>query len=37
MDIPGPESQFEDVFESSNWMLDEQRERLMAELGGANK
>ncbi len=37
MDIPGPASQFEDVFDSSNWMLDEQRERLLAELGGAEK
>jgi len=32
-----PESQFEDVFESSNWMLDEQRDRLLEDLatGGA--
>ena len=37
MDIPSPESQFEDVFESSNWMLDEQRERLLVEIGGAEK
>ena len=34
MDIPGPESQFEDVFASSNWMLDEQRDRLLAEVSG---
>lgn len=34
MDIPGPESQFEDVFASSNWMLDEQRDRLLAEVRG---
>ncbi len=31
MAIPGPESQFEDVFESSNWMLDEQAERVITE------
>lgn len=34
MDIPGPESQFEDVFASSNWMLDEQRDRLLADVRG---
>jgi TPP-dependent pyruvate/acetoin dehydrogenase alpha subunit len=27
-----PESQFDDVFEASTWMLDEQRERLMEDL-----
>jgi len=32
MDIPGPDSQFEDVFASSNWMLDEQRDRLLADV-----
>ena len=32
MDIPGPESQFDDVFASSNWMLDEQRDRLLADI-----
>ena len=32
MDIPGPDSQFEDVFASSNWMLDEQRDRLLADI-----
>jgi TPP-dependent pyruvate/acetoin dehydrogenase alpha subunit len=36
MDIPGPESQFEDVFASSNWMLDEQRDRLLAEVSGGS-
>jgi TPP-dependent pyruvate/acetoin dehydrogenase alpha subunit len=34
MDIPGPDSQFDDVFENSHWMLDEQRERLLAEVSG---
>ncbi|MGI9225833.1 MAG: thiamine pyrophosphate-dependent dehydrogenase E1 component subunit alpha [Woeseiaceae bacterium] len=34
MEIPGPESQFDDVFASSNWMLDEQRDRLLAEVRG---
>lgn len=33
MEIPGPGSQFEDIFEQSNWMLDQQRERLLAEEG----
>ena len=32
MQVPGPESQFEDVFEESNWMLDEQAARLISEL-----
>jgi TPP-dependent pyruvate/acetoin dehydrogenase alpha subunit len=36
LEIPGPESQFEDVFESSNWMLDEQRERLLAEVSSGD-
>jgi TPP-dependent pyruvate/acetoin dehydrogenase alpha subunit len=36
MEIPGPESQFEDVFEHSTWMLDEQRERLLAEVSGGD-
>jgi len=31
MAIPGPESQFEDVFAESTWMLDEQAERLLSE------
>ena len=31
MEIPGPESQFEDVFEQSNWMLDEQARRVISE------
>jgi TPP-dependent pyruvate/acetoin dehydrogenase alpha subunit len=31
MKIPGPESQFEDVFEQSNWMLDAQAARLLSE------
>jgi TPP-dependent pyruvate/acetoin dehydrogenase alpha subunit len=34
MDLPGPESQFQDVFESSNWMLDDQRDRLLSDLEG---
>jgi TPP-dependent pyruvate/acetoin dehydrogenase alpha subunit len=34
MEIPGPESQFEDVFERSNWMLDAQRDRVLSELAG---
>ena len=37
MEIPGPESQFEDVFEDSHWMLDEQREKLLAEVWGGDK
>jgi TPP-dependent pyruvate/acetoin dehydrogenase alpha subunit len=32
MKIPGPESQFEDVFATSNWMLEEQAERVISEL-----
>ena len=36
LDIPGPESQFDDVFETSNWMLDEQRERLLAEVASGD-
>lgn len=32
MKIPGPESQFEDVYAESDWILDEQAERLLAEL-----
>jgi len=31
MKIPGPESQFEDVFAESNWMLDAQAARLLSE------
>jgi len=37
MDIPGPESQFEDVFEKSHWMLEEQRESLLAEIGSGDQ
>jgi len=37
MEIPGPESQFEDVFEDSHWMLDEQREKLLAEVRGGDQ
>jgi TPP-dependent pyruvate/acetoin dehydrogenase alpha subunit len=36
MDIPGPDSQFEDVFEQSHWMLEEQRVKLLAEVSGAD-
>jgi len=37
MPLPGPESQFDDIFEASNWMLDEQRARVLSELEtGAN-
>ncbi len=32
MELPGVASQFEDVFEQSNWMLDEQAARVLAEL-----
>jgi TPP-dependent pyruvate/acetoin dehydrogenase alpha subunit len=32
MDLPDAASQFEDVFADSNWMLDEQKERLLGEL-----
>jgi hypothetical protein len=31
MKIPGPESQFEDVFAESNWMLDAQAARLLSD------
>ena len=34
MDLPDAASQFEDVFAESNWMLDEQRTRLLGELAG---
>jgi TPP-dependent pyruvate/acetoin dehydrogenase alpha subunit len=34
MDIPGPGSQFEDVFEQSHWLLDEQRGKLLADVSG---
>jgi TPP-dependent pyruvate/acetoin dehydrogenase alpha subunit len=37
MDIPGPESQFEDVFEKSHWMLEEQRKNLLAEVGSGGQ
>lgn len=37
MEIPGPDSQFEDVFETSNWMLDEQRKKLLAEIADGNR
>lgn len=37
MEVPGPESQFEDVFETSNWMLDEQREKLLADVAGGDR
>lgn len=37
MDIPGPESQFEDVFEKSHWMLDAQREKLLSEVGSGDQ
>ena len=32
MALPTPASQFEDVFATSNWMLDEQKERILDEL-----
>lgn len=32
MPLPSPESQFEDVFADSTWLLDEQRERLVSEI-----
>lgn len=31
MEIPGPESQFDDIFAESNWMLDAQARRLLSE------
>lgn len=34
MPAPGPESQFEDIYAESNWMLDEQRTQLLADLNG---
>ena len=37
MDIPGPDSQFEDVFETSNWMLDEQRKEILADIADGNQ
>lgn len=30
--IPGPESQFDDVYAESNWMLDAQKQRLLDDL-----
>jgi hypothetical protein len=33
--LPGPESQFDDVFAESNWMLDAQKKRLLADLSDA--
>lgn len=36
MPLPHPDSQFEDVFAESTWMLDEQRDRLMSELDLGN-
>ncbi len=33
--IPGPESQFDDVFSRSTWMLEEQRARLLEDLAAA--
>jgi pyruvate dehydrogenase E1 component alpha subunit len=33
--LPGAESQFEDVFAESNWMLREQKQRILAELQAA--
>jgi TPP-dependent pyruvate/acetoin dehydrogenase alpha subunit len=35
MEIPGPASQFEDVFEDSTWMLVEQAERVISEQSEA--
>ncbi len=32
MDLPDAASQFDDLYESSNWMLDEQRARLLDDL-----
>lgn len=32
--LPGIADQFDDVFETSDWLLDEQRAQLVAELGG---
>ena len=34
--LPGPESQFEDMFEQPTWMLEEQRIRLLAEAGSSD-
>ena len=34
--LPGPESQFEDMFEQPTWMLEEQRIRLLAESGSSD-
>jgi len=32
MPLPGPASMFDDTFEEPTWMLEEQREQLLAEL-----
>ena len=32
MAIPGPESQFDDLYAESNWMLDEQRRQILSDL-----
>jgi pyruvate dehydrogenase E1 component alpha subunit len=37
LDIPGPGSQFEDVFEQSHWSLDEQRQKLLADISGGGE
>ena len=34
---PVPESQFDDVFEQSNWMLDDQRDRLLDDLSSGGE
>ncbi|MCG8506647.1 MAG: thiamine pyrophosphate-dependent enzyme [Sphingomonadales bacterium] len=33
MPVPGPTSQFDDLYEDSNWMLEEQKARLLRDLG----
>ena len=32
MKIPGPASQFDDVFAETNWMIEEQKERILSEV-----
>ena len=32
MDVPGPEDQFEALYAKTDWILDDQRERLLADL-----
>lgn len=34
MDIPGPASQFDDVFAETNWMIEEQKARILSEVKG---